>query len=282
MPDETILKLNISDFEKIPVKKIAYEKWNVRTLDRAKGVEELAESILKYGLLQPIVVLQEGDKFELIIGQRRVLAFKELVKRGHDQFKEIPARVLQDNLNEEELKILSLSENIHRVELNRADIVEVISLLYKKYGNSAKKVSRILGKSIAYVYEHLKIQDAPAEIKGMLASKELKKEDVKRIMEVAAGDKGKMIELAKEMKSLTAPEKVRLVEIGKRKPQIRPKELIEEVRKPRIEEKVIVPLSSELISALDSAVKAIGLSREEIARKALEDWLDDKGYLKGK
>ncbi len=281
MPDKTSLKLDNPDIGRIPVGKISFEKWNVRTLDRNKGVGELAESILKYGLLQPIVVIEEKAGFELIIGQRRLLAFKELIKQGHSQFKDIPAIILHKKADEEDLKILSLSENIHRVELNRADIVEVVSFLYKKYNKSAKKVSRLLGKSVSYIYEHLKIQDAPTEIKQMLASRELRKEDVKRLMEVAADDKNKMLELAKEMKSLTAPEKTRLVEIGKKKPQIKSKDLIEEVRKPRIEEKVIVPLTPELLSALDNAVKAIGLSREEIARKALEDWLDNKGYLKG-
>lgn len=281
MPNKASLKLDNTGIGKIPVGKISYEKWNVRTLDRNKGVGELAESILKYGLLQPIVVIKEKAGFELIIGQRRLLAFKELIKQGHSQFKDIPAIILHKKAAEEDLKILSLSENIHRVELNRADIVEVVSFLYKKYNKSAKKVSRLLGKSVSYIYEHLKIQDAPTEIKEMLASRELRKEDVKRLMEVAADDKNKMLELAKEMKSLTAPEKTRLVEIGKKKPQIKSKDLIEEVRKPRIEEKVIVPLTPELLSALDSAVKAIGLSREEIARKALEDWLDNKGYLKG-
>lgn len=265
----------------VPIDRISLDKFNVRTLEKDKDVEELAESILKYGLLQPIVVFQEADKFELVIGQRRLRAYKELRKNGHFQFKEILAVVLPTNIDEEKLKVLSLSENIHRVELNRADIVEVISFLYKKHNKSAKTVAKLLGKSVVYVYDHLKIQDAPEEIKRMLASRELNKEDVKRIMQVAPNDKNKMLELAKEMKGLTGPEKIRLVEIGKKKPEIKSKDLIEEAKKQRVEEKVIVPLSPELIGALDRAVKAFGLSREEIAKKALEDWLGNKGYLKG-
>ncbi len=266
--------------DEIRVDKINIGKWNVRTLDREKGIDELAGSILKYGLLQPIVVFQEGDRFNLIIGQRRLRAFKELKKRGYSEFKEIPVVILSKKPDEENSKILSLSENIHRVELNRADVVEVISYLYKKYEKSAKKVAEILGKSISYVYEHLKIQDAPEEIKRMLAKDELKKEDVKRVMEIAADNKNKMIKLAKKMKELTAPEKARLVETGKRKPQAKPEELIEEAKKPRIEEKVIVPLTPALMMALNRAVKEIGLSREEITKKALEDWLGSKGYYK--
>lgn len=270
------------DFRSIPIHKIDIYKSNVRTLDSDKGIEELAKSILEYDLLQPIMVFQEGDKFHLIIGQRRLRAFKELKKKGYSKFKDIPAIILLKKPDEESAKILSLSENIHRVELNRADIVEVISYLYKKYNKSAKKVAKILGKSISYIYEHLKIQDAPEEVKQMLSNREIYKADVKRVMEIAADDKDKMIELAKKMKELklTGPEKTRLVEIGKRKPKAKVEELINEAKKPRIEEKVIVPLTPALIMALDKAVKEIGLSKEEIAKKALEDWLGNKGYYK--
>lgn len=271
------------NYRPIPVDKINIDnvdKWNVRTLDKDKGIEELAESILKYGLLQPIVVFQEGDKFNLIIGQRRLRAFKELKKKDYTKFKDIPAVVFSKKPDEETSKILSLSENIHRVELNRADIVEIISYLYKKYDNSAKKVAKILGKSVPFVYEHLKIQDAPDEIKKMLSRREITKEDVKRIMEIAADDKAKMVSIAREMKKLTPPERKRLAEIGKIKPEVKVERLIEEAKKPRIEEKVIVPLPPALMKALDIAVKEIGLSKEEIAKKALEDWLSNKGYYK--
>ncbi|MEW6614025.1 MAG: ParB/RepB/Spo0J family partition protein [Thermodesulfobacteriota bacterium] len=267
--------INNSNIPTLPVNKINIGRWNVRTLDREKGVDELAESIEKYGLLQPIVVFQEGDRYNLIIGQRRVQAFKKLKK------KEIPAVILPEKPDEEHLKILSLSENIHRVELNRADIVEVISYLYEKYNKSAKKVAQILGKSAPYIYEHLKIQNAPEEVKQMLSRKEISKEDVKRVMEIAADDKATMIELAREMKKLTPYERKRLADVVKIKPNAKVKELIEEAKNPRIEEKIIIPLTPKLLKALDSAVKEIGLSREEIAKKALEDWLGNKGYYKG-
>ena len=272
--------IETSDIQPLPVNKINISAWNARTLDREKGIDELATSILKHGLLQPIVVFQEGDKYNLIIGQRRLRAFKELEKKGHAEYKNIPAIVLAKKPDEEESKILSLSENIHRVELNRADIVEIISFLYKKHNKSAKAVANILGKSISYVYDHLKIQDAPDEIKQMLARREITKADVRRVMEIAPENKEKMIGLAKKMKGLAGPEKERLVEIGKRKPQAKMEELIEEAKKPRIEEKIIVALTPVLMIALDKAVKEIGLSREEITKKALEDWLSDKGYYK--
>lgn len=268
------------DIPKLPVNKIKISEYNVRTLDKDKGIEELAESILKYGLLQPIVVFEEGDKFNLIIGQRRLRAFKELKRKGYSQFEDIPVIILPKRPNDEHLRILSLSENIHRVELNRADIVEVISYLYRNHNKSAKKVADLLGVHVSTVYDYLKIQDAPVEVKQMLSRGDLKKADVKRLMEIAADDKDKMIAIAKEIKKLTPPERKRFAEVARAKPDTKVKELAIKAKKPHIEEKIIVPLTIALRMALDRAVKAIGLSQEEVAKKALQDWLSNKGYYK--
>lgn len=266
--------------ESIPVDEIRISEWNVRISDREKRVEELAENIREYGLLQPVIVFQEGGKYNLIIGQRRVRAFMILKKEDPSKFSRIPARIYPKKPNEEEAKILSLSENIHKVELNREDIVKAITYLYNKCDKSVKEVSRILGKQPGYIYDYLKIDIAPPEVKEMYYKKELSKQDVKRIMELAPKNSEDMITLAKDFAKLTPPEKKRAVELRRLKPQSKPREIIKEAKIPYIEEKVIVPLPPLLLTALDNAAKIIGLSREEIAKKALEDWLSDKGYYK--
>ncbi len=264
----------------LSLNKIHVSDANVRTLNRSEKIDELAESIKKYGLLQPVVVYEQSTGvYDLIVGQRRFLAFK-LLSKTDDRFKEIPAIIIAKT-DKEQLKIMSLSENIHRVELNRADIVDVVSFLYKKYGKSAKKVSVLLGVSVPTVYNYLNVQDAPEEIKKMYAEKKIGRDDVKRLMEMAP-DKTKMVQIAHEMvkEKLTRPQKERLPEIIKQNPSISADQIIKEAKKQRIEEKIILPLSPDLIEALDSAVKDVGLGREEIAKKALEEWLSEKGYYK--
>jgi len=256
----------------LPIDKIDIGKWNVRTLDREKKIEELKESISEHGLLQPVVVYEKQGRYRLVIGQRRFLAFKEL------QRERIPAIVIKEQ-DEEKSKILSLSENIHRVELNRADIVEVISYLYRNHNKSAKKVANLLGIHVSTVYDYLKIQDAPEEVREILSKNgKIMKADVKRVMELVPDNKDEMIKLAKEFKKLTPQERIKAVEIKRHKRDIKPEDAIKESKKPHVEEKVIVPLTPALTMALDKAVKQIGLSREEIAKKALEDWLGNKGY----
>ncbi|MCX6639505.1 MAG: ParB/RepB/Spo0J family partition protein [bacterium] len=271
---------NANEFQKIPLSSIRVDEWNVRTLDRDKGVDELANSIQEFGLLQPIVVYKSNGDYKLIIGQRRYRAYKELIKKDRIKYSYIPARILSNPPDQKELKILSLSENIHRVELNRMDIVNAVSYLYSVCNKSAKDVAKLLGKSISFVYEHLKIQDAPEELKDMLSEKKISKEDVKRVMEIAADDKNKMVELAKEMHNLIKPEKMRFHEISRQKPNATVKELVEEAKRPKIEEKVIVALTPILVDALDRASKKIGLSREEVAKRAIQEWLDNQGFYK--
>lgn len=266
------------EFKKFPINKITISDCNVRASDKDKGIEELAESIKAHGLLQPVVLLQEDDTAKLIIGQRRLRAFRELRKKGLTKYSEIPAIVLGGEHNEETLKLMSLTENIHRVELNRADVADVVGYLYGRYGRSAKKVAATLGKSVAYVYDYLEISRAPEEVRQMLSRREITKQDVKRVMEIAPGDEPKMIDLATKMKALAVPEKTRLVDAARRNPKASTQQLIIEARRPRIEEKVIVSLTPDLNAALDSAAKHVGLSREETAKKALREWLADKGY----
>ncbi len=268
------------EYRPIQINKIDISKWNVRNLDKEKEIEELAESILKYGLLQPIVVFQEGDRFNLIIGQRRLRAFKELKKKDPTKFKEIPARILPSKPDEEQAKIISLSENIQRVELNRQDIVETISFLYQKYNKSVKKIAKLLGISPLRVSSYIPIVEAPEEIKKMYYDKEITKEDAKRLMLIAPDNKEKMLEIAKALPKLTKDEKERLVDTGIRMPDASPKKLFEEARRPYTKETVAVSLTPALLKALDSAVKEVNLSREEIAKNALIEWLSEKGYYR--
>ncbi|MEW6586181.1 MAG: ParB/RepB/Spo0J family partition protein [Nitrospirota bacterium] len=261
------------DFRLIPMRRIKVSEFNVRKMNPKEKLEELKESIEELGLLQPIVVIEyESDKFEVVVGQRRFNALKEL------RVEQVPAIILKESTPEKQ-KIISLSENLHRVDLNRADVTDVIAFLYKNYKN-VKKVARLLGVSVPLVYDYLRIQYAPNEIKEMLKEKKITKEDVKRVMLAAGDNKHKMINLAKEIGTLTKPEKMRLVDAGLKKPAASKEELLDEAKRPKIEEKVIVPLTPILAKALNDASTAIELEKEEIAKMALEEWLSKEGYYK--
>ena len=74
----------LSSVTEIPLDQIEVSKINVRKQHINKSIEELAERIKEYGLLQPVILRKISDdpKYELFIGQRRFLAHKYLRDRG--------------------------------------------------------------------------------------------------------------------------------------------------------------------------------------------------------
>jgi ParB family chromosome partitioning protein len=69
----------------LPVAEIDVSHLNVRKSKVTEGIDELAQNIKEIGLQQPIVVFKKGQRYEVIIGQRRLLAYRKLGR------KEIPA-----------------------------------------------------------------------------------------------------------------------------------------------------------------------------------------------
>src|SRR5438105_832035 len=88
------------------------------------GVEELAASIGRYGLLQPVVVRAQGDQFELIAGHRRLAAVASL---GWDA---IPA-IVRD-ADPEEAYLLTLVENLQRDDLSPREQSQALEVLVRE------------------------------------------------------------------------------------------------------------------------------------------------------
>ncbi|MBI5365593.1 MAG: ParB/RepB/Spo0J family partition protein [Planctomycetes bacterium] len=106
--------------QKVPIAKIHGQAFQPRRSVDRTDLERLQSSIQRYGLLSPIVLRKRGLGFELISGQRRLLACRKL------GWKEIPALIL--DLDDEGVVDLSLSENLDRLELSALEKAE--SLIY--------------------------------------------------------------------------------------------------------------------------------------------------------
>jgi ParB family chromosome partitioning protein len=132
---------------------------------RLRGVEadldELTESIRIHGLLEPIVVSPEGDegKFGIISGQRRYLAHKKLGRST------IPAVVLP-RLDEMTSKVLSLTENVIRRDLDSKDLVDVCTSLFRKYG-TAQAVAEATGIPYSKVLKYVKYERLTSELREL-------------------------------------------------------------------------------------------------------------------
>ena len=271
-------KMSITEkLVEIPIEKIYVGEGNVRKREVEKNLDELKESIRRVGLLQPIIVFPKGDKYELIVGQRRFLAVQAL------GWKTVPAIVV-GSLDLTKAKIISGMENFHRKELPYKDTVDLCDYLYEKYG-SIKAVAEELGISEGTVRNYLAHKLVPEPIKQMVEEKKISRQDALAITkatlpDIAKGNEEKAVKLAKQIAEKQPPreEKKRIIETAEDHPELSPEKVIEEAKKPPERVKLVIHLPGKYGKALDSAAEDLDQDPEEVAKTAIIDWLTARGY----
>ena len=136
----------------IPLERIAPNPQQPRTQFDPQGINELAASIKRHGVLQPIVVSRKGDGYELVAGHRRVLASRVA---GNTT---IPAVVRDDVRDRLEL---ALVENLQRTDLNAIETARAYKLLMEAYDLTQEQVAERVGKSRSQVANMLRTLTAP-------------------------------------------------------------------------------------------------------------------------
>ena len=136
----------------IALESIAPNPQQPRTQFDPQGINELAASIKRHGVLQPIVVSRKGDGFELVAGHRRVLASRVA---GNTT---IPAVVRDDVRDRLEL---ALVENLQRTDLNAIETARAYKLLMEAYDLTQEQVAERVGKSRSQVANMLRTLTAP-------------------------------------------------------------------------------------------------------------------------
>lgn len=115
-----------------------------------ESLEELAESIKTYGVIQPIVVSKQDGYYGIVAGERRWRAAKLA------GLEEIPA-IIRENDDEQTNKEIALIENIQREDLNPFEKALGIRHLMEKYGMTQEQVSKKLGKSRSSISNTVRI-----------------------------------------------------------------------------------------------------------------------------
>jgi ParB family chromosome partitioning protein len=130
----------------------------VRTKFNDESLRELAENIKVNGLIQPLVLHREFDKFVLICGERRFRAMSLIA------MPEAPCFILE-NKTKEELMAIQFSENQAREDLHYIDQADSIYGYQKLTGTSERKITAALGISKSEVHRCLMIAKLPTDLK---------------------------------------------------------------------------------------------------------------------
>jgi len=121
-------------------------------------LKELSESIREHGIIQPIVVKKEGNKYRIIAGERRFRAAKLLGMR------EVKVMLYK---GEKDYQV-ALIENIQREDLNAVDIAEAYSELLKRYDYTQQELSEKVGKSRSDIANHLRLLQLSEKVKNFI------------------------------------------------------------------------------------------------------------------
>ena len=121
-----------------------------------EGIDELAGSITRYGVLQPLTVRQRGGLYELVAGERRLRAAKQA------GLSEVPCIVVKVNM--EESGIIALVENLQRRDLDFIEEAEGIAQLIRLFGMSQEEAAKRLGKSQSAIANKLRILRLPEDV----------------------------------------------------------------------------------------------------------------------
>lgn len=132
-------KENNSENRLISLNKIVNDFEQPRKFFDNKNIAELAESIKNYGILQPLLLKKDGEKYIIIAGERRWRAAKML------NLKEVPANVV--DLSDKEVLEVSLIENIQRQDLNPIEEALAYRKLIEEFNLTQKELSERIGKS---------------------------------------------------------------------------------------------------------------------------------------
>ena len=174
----------------ISVDKIIPNPKQPRTIFSEEALEELAESIKKHGVLQPVVLRKiENNKYELVAGERR---WRAAQLAG---LKQIPAVVKE--FSDEEATVVALMENLQREDLNPLEQAKALKRLIEEFNLTQEEVAENLAKSRTYVTNLLRLLNLPPVIQEMVEKGELTYGHARALL--ALEDSLKMSEIARRI-----------------------------------------------------------------------------------
>ncbi|MFH0969419.1 MAG: ParB/RepB/Spo0J family partition protein [Patescibacteria group bacterium] len=158
--------------------------------DEAK-LQELSDSIKEHGVIQPLIVTQNGSKFELVAGERR---FEASRRAG---LQKIP--VIVREAGEKEKLELAVTENVQRHDLNPIEEAKAYQKLINDFEMNQEEVAKKIGKSRSVVANKIRLLGLPVEIQKALMMGEITEGHAKAILAMPNSEKQRaLFELIKK------------------------------------------------------------------------------------
>lgn len=148
-----------------------------RKVFNEESIEELAQSIKSYGIIQPLSVRKMGlDRYELVAGERRLRAAKKL------GLNEVPVIVI--DINDKESAAIALLENLQREDLNFIEESEAYYNLIKEHRYTQEQLAQLIGKKQSTIANKLRILKLSDEIRRLLIEHKLTERHGRALLKV--------------------------------------------------------------------------------------------------
>lgn len=177
-------KQNIDDSEiihKIKISEIEPNKNQPRRTFNSESIDELSESIKKYGVIQPIIVTKKDNFYEIIAGERRWRASK---KAG---LSEMPCIIRDDE--ERKNKEIALIENIQREDLNPIEKARSFRTLMDEYGMTQQELAQTIGISRSALANTVRLLNLDPRVTDLALQGKLTEGHCRSLIGIENGDK---------------------------------------------------------------------------------------------
>jgi ParB family chromosome partitioning protein len=178
-----------NEVSEVNIDNIVPNQFQMRTDFNEEKIEEMAESIKKEGLIQPVIVTRKGNKYMLIAGERRLRAAK---KAG---FSSIPC--IEKEMDGENLLVISLIENIQRENLSPVEEASAYDMMAKEFSMTQQEISKKVGKSRSAVANILRILSLPEDLRILVNQEKLSAGHARALLSVK--DTKKRLKLAEKI-----------------------------------------------------------------------------------
>ncbi|MDI9457663.1 MAG: nucleoid occlusion protein [Dethiobacteria bacterium] len=222
-------------------------------------INELKQSIRTYGLLHPIIVRRFGRVYQIVAGERRVMACRDL------GWQTIPAIVKE--INDSAMAAMALIENLQRENLNYLDEAAGYARLIESFNLTQEVLAQRLGKSQSTIANKMRLLKLPDEVKDLLVKEQLTERHARALLKLESEEQQlKMVqEIIQEGLTVSDTERriAQLNEPSKKKKDKRPRKGV--VRDVRI-----------FLNTIRQAVKIIEDSglHPEVEEKAEADFIE--------
>lgn len=157
----------------------------------SEQLNQLAQSITKHGIIQPLTVRDKNGAYQIVAGERRWRAAKIA------GLSEVPVRIME--LSDSETAQIALIENLQREDLNPIEEANGYKQLSEKYGLKQEEIASGVGKARSSITNALRLLELPEEVKEMAKQGKLSQGHCKALLSVQ--DEIKQLELAHKIVS---------------------------------------------------------------------------------